>query len=336
VIRECLLGIAWFAATPAVAPAWAADAIEALDIKPGLWQITLTVRTSGLLPMPPDVLAKLTPEERARIEAKAKERAAEGPRISVKRSCLEERELHQPLMFTFGGESQGCRQTVTAASRTRQEIRVDCGKGVPRGGGTVRIEAMDPENVKVTSSWSATDGARTMKMSSTATLKWLGAVCELDLPAAPKALPPPPAPKATPPPAVPKATPPPPAAAIPATADAGYYYKLGREQAGRNDLWGALRSLNRAIELDPQRATSYNARGYVYLRLQSFANAIVEFSNAIRLRPDYTNAYRNRAIARQHVGDEKGAAEDNRKAAELENRRLRRRSGHPVRLVLSV
>src|ERR1039458_441040 len=142
--------------------------------------------------------------------------------------------------------------------------------------------------------------------------------------------------EATPPPAVPKATPPPPAAAIPATADAGYYYKLGREQAGRNDLWGALRSLNRAIELDPQRATSYNARGYVYLGLQSFANAIVDFSNAIRLRPDYTNAYRNRAIARQHVGDEKGAAEDKRKAAELENRRLRRRSGHPVRLVLSV
>jgi tetratricopeptide (TPR) repeat protein len=321
VIRECLLGIAWFAATPAAAPVWAADAIEALDIKPGLWQITLVVRTSGLPPMPPDVLAKLTPEERARIEAKAKERLAEGPRITVKRSCLDEKELHQPLLLTFGGESQGCRQTVTNASRTRQEIRVDCGKGAPHGGGTIRIEAMDPENVKVSSSWSATDGARTTTMSSTATLKWLGADCALNLPAAPQGTPPPAVPKATPLPAVPKATPPPAAAAIPATADAGYYYKLGREQADRNDLWGALRSLNRAVELDPQRATSYNARGYVYLRLHNFANAIVEFSSAIRLRPDYANAYRNRAIARQHVGDEKGAAEDNRKAAELENRR---------------
>jgi len=291
---------------PAVAPAWAADAIEALDIKPGLWQITLVVRTSGLPPMAPDVLAKLTPEERSRIETKAKESAAEGPRITVKKSCLDEKELHQPLMLTFGGESRGCRQTVTNASGTRQEIRVDCGKGAPHGGGTVRIEAMDPENVHVDSSWSATDGARTMKMSSTATLKWLGAACELNPPAAPQA-------------AVPQAAPPPAPAAIPATADAGYYYKLGKEQADRNDLWGAIRSLNRAIELDPQRATSYNARGYVYLRLQSFANAILEFSSAIRLRPDYANAYRNRAIARQHMGDEKGAAEDNRKAAELDN-----------------
>ena len=185
---------------------------------------------------------------------------------------------------------------------------MDCGTGAAHGGGTVLIEAMDQENAKVSSSWFAADGARTMKVSSTATLKWLGAACGLDLPAAPPA-------------AAPKATPPQADAAVPANAGAGYYYKLGQEQAGRNDFWGALRSLNRAIELDPERALSYNARGYVYLRLQSFANAIVEFSSAIRLRPDYANAYRNRAIARQHLGDEKGAAADNQTAAELEKRR---------------
>jgi hypothetical protein len=312
VIRQSLLGIASFAITLAIgcaiAPAWSADAIEPLDIKPGLWQITLIVRTSGLPPIPPDVAAKLTPEERARIDAKAREKAAEGPRISVKKSCLDEKELLQPLMLTFGGGGQGCRQMVTNASRKRQEIRVDCGTGAAHGGGTVLIEAMDQENAKVSSSWFAADGARTMKVSSTATLKWLGAACGLDLPAAPPA-------------AAPKATPPQADAAVPANAGAGYYYKLGQEQAGRNDFWGALRSLNRAIELDPERALSYNARGYVYLRLQSFANAIVEFSSAIRLRPDYANAYRNRAIARQHLGDEKGAAADNQTAAELEKRR---------------
>jgi len=31
---------------------------------PGLWEITLTVRTNGEPPMPSEVLAKLTPEER--------------------------------------------------------------------------------------------------------------------------------------------------------------------------------------------------------------------------------------------------------------------------------
>jgi len=314
VIRECLLGIAWLGVTLAAAPVWASGAVEPLDIKTGLWQITLTVRTSGLPPIPPDVLAKLKPEERARIDAQTKEKRAEGPRISVKRSCLREKELHQPLLPGFGGEGQGCRQTVTSSSRAGQEIRVDCGKGAEQGGGTVRIEAIDKENVRVASSWSMTDGARTLQMSSTATLKWLGAFCEPDPPAELHSATPPAPPAAA-------ASPSPPAAVAPSAtappADAAYYYKLGKEQAGRDDFWGALRSLNRAIEMDPQSAPSYNARGYVYLRLQSFANAVLEFSSAIRLRPDYANAYQNRAIARRRLGDEEGAAEDNRRAAEL-------------------
>jgi len=321
VIKEYVLGFACF-----LAPAWAADAIEPLDIKPGLWEISLTVRNNGLPPITPADLSKLTPEQRATIEAKAKERKAEGPRTTVKRSCLNEEDLHQPLMLTFGGEGQGCQQTVTNASGAKREIRVDCGKGDAHGGGTVRIEALDPENAKVDSTWTATEGGRTIKMTSTATLRWLGAVCELNLPPVPKAPPPAAVPKATPSPAVPKPMPPPaetqppPAAAIPKDADAAHYYKLGRDQTGKNDLWGALRSLNRAIELDPRSAPSYNARGYVYLRLQNFANAVIEFSDAIRLRPDYANAYRNRAIARKHLGDEKGAAADSRKASELEHR----------------
>jgi len=138
-----------------------------------------------------------------------------------------------------------------------------------------------------------------MKTSST-DLRWLGAVCELHFPATRKANLP--------------------AAAIPATADAYYYYRQGREQAGRNEFSEALRSLNHAPQLDPQRATSYNARGYVCLRLQSFAKAIVDFSDAIRLRPDYTNAYQNRAIARRHLGDAKGAVADRQRAAEFADR----------------
>jgi hypothetical protein len=303
VIGKLWLGIACCAA----APAWAGDAAEPLDIKPGLWEITLTVQTSGLPPMPPEVLAKLTPEELARIDRQARQRAAEGPRSTVKKRCLEEKELRQPLTFAFNSEGQGCRQTLTRASRTGQDMRVDCGKDATHGGGTVRIEATDPEHVKVSSHWSATDGVRTMKMNSIAALRWLGQICELDLAAAPKATaPPPPATLAKP------AKP-----AKPTEKDAAYYYKLGREQTAKNDFWGALQSLNQAIQLNPESALSYNARGYVYLRMRGYANAVVEFSNAIRLRADYANAYQNRAIARRHLGDEEGAAADSRKAEAL-------------------
>jgi len=303
--------IVWFAASPVCV----ADGIPPLEIKPGFWEVMLTVQTSGPLPLPSEVLAKLTSAERARIEAEAQERAPEGPRSTFKRCCLKEKELQQQLLRTLDGEVQGCQQTVVSASRTRREIRVDCLEGVPHGGGVFRIEAMDPEKVEVSSDWYATDGLRTTKKSSTATLWWLGAACVLDS-AEPGAM--------VPPAAALKATPLPAAPGIPPAAHAAYYYKVGREQAGRNDLSEALQSLNLAVKLDPQRATSYNARGYVYLRLRSYANAAVDFSAAIRLRPDYTNAYQNRAVARRHLGDKKGAAADSRRAAELEKSALHR------------
>jgi len=299
VVRESLLGIGLVALTPA----WGADAFQPLDIRPGLWEITLTVRSSGQPPMPPEVAANLTAEQRARIDAKARERAAAGPQTTVKRSCLDQKELQGPLTLMFRGEGQGCRQTVVSTSRRRQEVRVDCGKGDTQGGGKIAIEAQDPENVKVRSQWVATDGSRKMEMSSTATLRWLGAACEGEPPVAPRA-------------AQPQAR-----AAIPATGDAVVYYKLGREQTARNDFWAALKSLNRAIELDPGRAIFYNARGYAYLRLQRFANAVVDFSEAIRWQPDYANAYQNRAIARRHLGEVKAADADRQMAAEIGKRK---------------
>ena len=155
-------------------PGWAADSPQPLDIQPGLWEIALTVKTSGMPPMPPAVSEKLTAEQRARIEAKAKERAADCPRTTVGKSCLLEKDLDRPSLLAFGGDRQNCRQTIANSSPTRQEIHVDCGKDATQGGGTVLIEVIDPKSVRVSSQWSATDGSRTMKMNSTAKLKMAG------------------------------------------------------------------------------------------------------------------------------------------------------------------
>ena len=47
---------------------WATDKYEPLNVKTGLWEVTTTVSTSGQMPIPPDLLAKLTPEQRAKFE----------------------------------------------------------------------------------------------------------------------------------------------------------------------------------------------------------------------------------------------------------------------------
>jgi hypothetical protein len=170
----CLFRLALFTVTAV----WAAD-IQPLDLKAGLWETTLTVQTSGVPPMSPEVLAKLTPEQRAKIEAKAKAAAGEGPKTTVKRSCLEDRDVNKPFTLVFGGDGRGCKQTVAGSSATKREIRVECSNSSVKGSGTIQMEAIAPGNLKVTSQWSTTDGKRTMKITSTATAKWLGPICEL-------------------------------------------------------------------------------------------------------------------------------------------------------------
>lgn len=99
--------------------------------------------------------------------------------------------------------------------------------------------------------------------------------------------------------------------------DAAGYHALGRQLLQSGDLAAALLVLTRAIELDPNLPQAYNARGYAHLRLKHYANAIMDFDRAIRLRPGYENAYVNRAVARRLTGDTAGEAVDQALARDL-------------------
>ena len=276
------IGQLCLAAAVCAVPLSSASGIPPLDIEPGLWEIVLTVRTQGKLPLPPEGLSKLTPAQRAAAESRMHGQKSEPPRTTLKKSCLRVDELERPLMFTLGGDNQGCRQTLVEATAARQQIRVDCGQGGEHGGGTVLLQAASRKDVTVSSHWLASDGTHTLRVSSVAKLRWLSASC--DLPSTPPTPPTPPKTAARP-------------------EDAERYYEEGRKLSDRSDFEAALRAFDKAIELDPRRATSYNARGYVHLRMRNYTLAVSDFNAAIRLRPDYTNAYKNREIAlRQLAG----------------------------------
>ncbi|HTE88846.1 MAG TPA: hypothetical protein VK639_07845 [Terriglobales bacterium] len=51
---------------------WAADKLQPLNVKTGLWETTTTRITSGEIPIPAEMLARLTPEQRAKMEARMK------------------------------------------------------------------------------------------------------------------------------------------------------------------------------------------------------------------------------------------------------------------------
>ncbi len=104
---------------------------------------------------------------------------------------------------------------------------------------------------------------------------------------------------------------------------ANRYNRRGRYFSNQGKFDEALRTLNQAIESDPNLATAQNARGYAQLRLRNYENAIADFSEAIRLNPNYANAYHNRAVARRLAGDRAGAIQDLRLAEELERKTSR-------------
>jgi tetratricopeptide (TPR) repeat protein len=100
-------------------------------------------------------------------------------------------------------------------------------------------------------------------------------------------------------------------------ASAQQYVQQGRELVQKNQFTEALSPLDRAIDTDPWSAAAYNLRGYAHLRLFQFDQAVADCSEAIRLQPNFLNAYENRASARRHNGDNVGAQQDARKVSDL-------------------
>lgn len=61
--------------------------------------------------------------------------------------------------------------------------------------------------------------------------------------------------------------------------------------------WRAIGMLDEAIRLKPDFAQAYNARGFAWLLLRRYQEAIADFDAALRIDPNYANAQHNRKVA---------------------------------------
>ena len=154
---------------------WAADSFTPLNVKPGQWEASITTETSGLPPIPPEALARLTPEQRAQMEAVMKGRSGQ-PRTTVSKSCVQPDDIKNPL--AFANEQRTCKPTIVSSSSTKEEIRVDCAEpNQPKTSGTIKVEAVSSELIKISMQMTSSDGNRTMNFSMNGTSKWLGPAC---------------------------------------------------------------------------------------------------------------------------------------------------------------
>jgi tetratricopeptide (TPR) repeat protein len=79
----------------------------------------------------------------------------------------------------------------------------------------------------------------------------------------------------------------------------------------------AIEYLDNAIKLQPDFANAYNRRGAAYLTLDWCQLAIKDFNEAIRLKPDFAKAYGNRGLAYLYLDQYQRAIKDYDKAIRL-------------------
>ena len=79
----------------------------------------------------------------------------------------------------------------------------------------------------------------------------------------------------------------------------------------------AIEYLSEAIKLKPDYAEAYNNRGNVYSETGQYQMAIDDYSESIRLRPESVHAYNNRGLAYSKLEKQKEAIEDYNEAIRL-------------------
>jgi len=152
---------------------WAADSVP-FAVKTGTWETTTTTQMSGGPQIPPEVLQKMPPEQRAKMEERMK--AMQG-RPTTNRHCVTEEDLKKA--FNIGDQRSNCTRTVLSSSASKQEIKVECSSDRMKTTGIIHIESAGNELVKGTMDMT-TSGAsnQEMKINSTFVSKWVGADCE--------------------------------------------------------------------------------------------------------------------------------------------------------------
>jgi tetratricopeptide (TPR) repeat protein len=99
---------------------------------------------------------------------------------------------------------------------------------------------------------------------------------------------------------------------------AGTFLDRGITLAGQGEYESAIADFTEAIRLDPNYTAAYYNRGNAYNNKGDNDRAIADYTQAIRLDPNYAAAYNNRGIAYNDKGDNDRAIADFNQAIRLD------------------
>jgi hypothetical protein len=143
------------------------------NAKPGAWEMTMTTAMAGN-PIPPEALANMPPEKRAKVEESMKARAAKPVTIKHK-TCVTQKELDQDRIVKAGEDEHNCTRKVLSKSAKKVVMEQTC--PAPYASTTqMTVEAPTPETLTATIDMVRADAKGKVHVDMAG--RWLAASCE--------------------------------------------------------------------------------------------------------------------------------------------------------------
>ena len=145
---------------------------DSFNVKPGAWELTQTTLLTGMY-LPPDVLAKMPPEQRAKFEAAMQPHIGKST-TNVYTMCLTQKELDEDRVIIKQRDEPQCTKKIISKSANRLEIEWICPAPLPST--QMTMEAKTPESIVagIVVVQGGADGKLHMDFKG----HWLGASCD--------------------------------------------------------------------------------------------------------------------------------------------------------------
>lgn len=144
------------------------------NIKPGLWEVTVTPKMSGEMPIPDEQLAKMTPEQRAKVEAMIK---GAGSKPHVYKDCMTPEKIAKGFEMERSADEAACKRNIVSSSASELTVHDECNHPNRKSISDVHFEFKGGTELNGKLHIVTTASGKTMTVDSTVVGKYVGASC---------------------------------------------------------------------------------------------------------------------------------------------------------------
>lgn len=148
-----------------------------LNIKLGLWEIATQANISGAPPISDDMMAKMSPEQRARMQAAIQASMADVAKPKLAKHCVTPEKVAQGFSLDRQRDNAACQKKIITNTASELQLSETCPE--ENGSTTIdeHIQLSGSDQVAGTVHYAKNNGGKSMTVDSTIKGQWLGASC---------------------------------------------------------------------------------------------------------------------------------------------------------------